>query len=114
MITVTRWIAYEDITPGMRVSIGGLGGFFSRGMRWVDYLSEWDEAAHPYAEALRAAVLARQLHYTGRQHQQSEDGVPVFSDGTIGRFSARAWGDLMAAVWAEHNDTDHSYAEYYW
>ncbi len=37
----------------------------------------------------------------------------MFNDGTAGMFSFRAWGDLMAAIWAEHENRDYGYMDFY-
>ena len=40
--------------------------------------------------------------------------TPVFDDGTVGSFSFRAWGDLMAAIWnTEENTNKYSYMDFY-
>jgi hypothetical protein len=39
--------------------------------------------------------------------------VPVFDDGAIATFSFRAWGDLMAAIWADTDGRRHGYMDYY-
>jgi hypothetical protein len=82
-------------------------------MRWKDYLEAWKPEAHPYAEALRAAILKLQLREGGDWHQNDANGVPVFSDGTVATFSYRAWGDLLAAVWSEAEDKDYNYMRFY-
>lgn len=109
---VIGWISYDEAADHEE-SIGGLGGFFERGMRWKDYADIYNDKGREYAEALRAAILERELRYSGSQHQNSHDGVPVFSDGTVATFSYRAWGDLMAGVWSEHQDQDYSYVDFY-
>ena len=53
------------------------------------------------------------LKQGGDWHQNDPKGVPVFNDGTVAMFSFRAWGDLMAALWAEHEDCDYSYMDFY-
>lgn len=108
-ITVERWISYAE-SDGMPESAGGIGGFFSPGMRWDDYAAE---CPGQYYEALRDAVIARKLKRGGDWHQQADDGVPVFSDGTIATFSYRAWGDLLAATWSTHENKDYEYFDFY-
>jgi hypothetical protein len=91
-------------------SVGGLGGFFKDGMRWQDYAAR---NPGPHYEALRLAIVERGLKRGGDWHQNSDDGCPVFSDGTSGTFTYRAWGDLLAAVWSEHEGRDYSYMDFY-
>lgn len=124
---VVDWISWDE-SEGKDEAVGGLGGFFNAGnifteekgydeenktgMRWQDYLDAWNEKHHPYLEALREAIVEGNIRRGGFWHQ--EQGVPVFEDGTIGGFSMRAWGDLMAAVWSEEEDKDYCYADFAW
>lgn len=107
---VSEWISYED-AESRECSIGGLGGWFDDGHRWEDYALQTEIPA--YAEAIRESVIERQLRYTGGEHQNREDGVPLFENGTVGIFSYRAWGDLMAAIWSTKEDKDYSYMDFY-
>ena len=93
--------------------LGGLGGFFSRGMRWEDYLAIWKEDIHPRLESLRVAIIEKKVRCNGWQHQNGHPSCPVFEDGTCATYSFRAWGDLMAAVWSSHDNTDYSYMDFY-
>ena len=111
---VVRW-ANEAESDTMEVSVGGLGGFFNfkaHGMRWNDYLAQMDEADHPRLEAIRRKVLADNIREPGDWHQR--EGYPVFDDGTIGSFSFRAWGDLLAAIWSEQDNLDYNYMNFYY
>lgn len=111
---VVDWIGNDFIEKNSpETSIGGLGGFFSDGMRWKDYISIWNDEAKPYAEAIREAVVAQNLRITGEEHDYGEHGTPLFEDGTIGSFSWRAWGDLMAAIWSEEEGKDYCYMSFY-
>jgi hypothetical protein len=74
-----------------------MGGWFD-GHTWQDYLDNFNPEAHAYFEALRESVVNTQHWINGEQHQNADDGVPMFEDGTVGQFSFRAWGDLMAAI----------------
>lgn len=113
-ITVVDWIdGRGDKTDNYLVSIGGMGGWFERGMRWKDYIESIVDGKKAYAEALRDSILQNNIRYTGSDHQNQDDGVPLFSDGTIGAFSFRAWGDLMAAIWSTEDGMDYSYMDYY-
>ena len=110
--TVVRW-AGQDETMDMPCSIGGLGGWFEKGMRWKDYIEVIEPELLPYAEAIRESVIRNNIRYTGWDHQHRKDGVPVFDDGTVGSFSFRAWGDIMAAIWSDVDDCDYSYMDFY-
>lgn len=112
-ISVVGWADYEDKEDCEEQAIGGFGGFFSKGMRWSDYVARYDYAGRRYAEALRSAIIERGLKCTGREHQAKHfSGVPIYSDGKVALFSFRAWGDLMAAVWSEHENKDYSYVDF--
>ena len=124
-IIVVDWISYDEANS-KEESIGGMGGFFNfqphlkgqgkeetTGMRWKDYLESFKKEVHPYAEAIRESVLELELWQGGDYHQNAADGVPLFSDGTVGCFSYRAWGDIMAAIWSEKLNRDFCYMNFY-
>lgn len=118
-IKVIKWISYDKAMELLNMSIlqdnhiGGLGGWFQRGNRWKDYKKAFKKYAHPYQEALRKSIIERNLRYCGNDHEELEDGVPVFSDFTVATYSYRAWGDLMAAVWSTQENKDYSYIDFY-
>lgn len=107
-VTVDRWIAYEE-ADGMPESVGGLGGCVQFGMRWGDVFTSGDS----HLNALRAEIIRLNLRQGGDWHQEDPHGVPVFSDGTVAKFSYRAWGDLLAVTWASHEDVDYRYMDFY-
>ncbi len=118
-IKVVDWISDEEASD-KTVICGGLGGWFNSGMfrdgetghRWEDYLTWLDPAKHPYAEAIRVEILEKNLVITGSMHQ--EEYTPLFSDGTVGSYSFRGWGDLMAAIFSEAEDKDYNYMDFYY
>ena len=100
----------------MDISIGGMGGWFGfdeKGQRWKNYIDSISKEFIPYAEAIKESVIANNIRYSGDEHQNKYDGVPVFDDNTIGSFSFRAWGDIMAAIWSEVENKDYSYMDFY-
>ena len=107
---VVRWTSYDEDLPN---TIDEMGGFFSKGMRWIDYAKIWTEEGLVFINAIREEILRIELKYAGAAHQYEPDGMPVFEDGTCARFSFRAWGDLMAAVWSEVENKDYSYMDFY-
>ncbi len=114
---VDSWIAYDDATD-MPESFGGMGGWFNArdDLRhtWDDFLGEFVETVHPYIHALREAVVEGGIRHGGDWHQNSESGVPVFSDGSVARFTYRAWGDLLAAIWTKEDpETRYTYLTFY-
>ena len=109
---VKEWISYND-ARNYTDSIGGMGGFFSNGMRWSNYIERIADDYKPYYEAVRADVIEKKIRLTGDRHQYGDAGVPLFEDDTVGTFSYRAWGDLMAAIWSEHENKDYSYMDFY-
>jgi len=121
VITVERWISPVE-AEGKPEHFGGIGGWFGvdrdtlsrkKSMRWKDYVEALDASVHPYAEALRSALLVRG-RITGDDHQSANDGVPMFSDGSVATFSLRGWGDLLAAVYSERDNKDYCYMDFYY
>lgn len=91
-----------------------LGGWFTDGMRWEDYLSRCDPSVHHRLESLRQAIIEHDIRCTGAQHTDEGDGcIPLYEDGTITIYSWRGWGDLMAAVWSSHDNKDYHYMEFF-
>lgn len=111
-IEVKKWI-YSGTTSNYDILGNCLGGFFQKGMRWKDFISHIDPEKIEYLEAIRKDVIAKGIRITGQQHQDCDDGTPLFNDYSIGIFSWRAWGDLMAAIWAEEEDKDCCYMDFY-
>lgn len=107
---VISWGRYNDTDNRV---IENSGGYFDDGMRWKDYICNWDDEAIPYIEALRQEILDKGIRYTGEQHQYADDGMPIFEDQTVATFTFRAWGDLMAAIWSEAENKDYSYMDFY-
>lgn len=110
---VIDWISDDDCALGLE-SVGWMGGWFSDGHTWQDYIDEYRDDAQPYLTAIKDDVLASGRFIDGRMHGEDDEGVPLFEDETIGRFSARGWGDLMAAIATEKDGKDHNYMEFYW
>lgn len=111
-IAVERWISPEEADG--RDPVGGIGGWFnweSKGMRWKDYVATWRVPA--YAEALRKEIVEKGIRRGGDWHQNDEEGTPLFSDGKVGSFTYRAWGDLLAAIWSEEEGNDYTYMDFY-
>lgn len=114
-LNVKRWISYDQAEAFER-SVGGWGGWFNadeKGMRWKDFIGEIYSADRDYYEAVRVSVIKNKFRFTGSGHQSDDHGVPQFSDDTVGVFTFRAWGDLMAAIWSEEEDKDYSYMDFY-
>ncbi len=110
---VIDWIPYGN-TGNKQSSIGGLGGFFTNGMRWKDYLDSLHYSSKPYAEGLRKSILKNKFKFTGSQHQgESINGTPLFADGSVGTFSFRSWGDIMAGIWSEEENENYNYMDFY-
>lgn len=108
---VIKWISYDEAEQKIS-SIDRMGGFFGNGMRWSDYIAN-SSVALLHLDALRAEIIAKDIRITGQGHQYADNGVPVFEDGTVGLFSYRAWGDLMAAIWSTEENKDYNYMEFY-
>lgn len=125
-LVVTEWTSYGDPRPDNR--FGGVptreeltGGGWARGIggwvkghTWPEYLEHVPEDLRPYARALNDAIARDKLWFSGSEHQNGERRVPVFSDGTVARFTMRGWGDIMAASWNTIIGRKHlSYLDFY-
>jgi hypothetical protein len=77
-ISVVSWS--EDDVAEEATPIGWWGGFFEVGMRWKDYVENFDGAVHPYLEAARDSAVKNGIKATGMEHQYRRI-TPVFSDG---------------------------------
>lgn len=110
---VINWISYEETSEYKENNIGGLGGFFQKGMRWKDYIESFIPECSSYIEALRQSIVENNIKICGDEHQYGSEGVPVFEDNTVATYSYRAWGDLMAAIWSEEENKDYSYMDFY-
>lgn len=112
-IEVWQWTNSEACEKEGRDDVGCMGGFFQDGMRWKDYL-EHGGLPDEYAEAMRRAVIAGNIREDGGWHQMSDKGIPLFTDGKCALLSMRAWGDLLAAIWSEHDGRDYHYMDFYY
>jgi len=110
---VVEWTSTDAVEKRGLKDIGGWGGVIEKGHRWANFISAIDPAVVAHFEALREAILARGLRRGGDWHQNAADGVPVFDDGCTATFSFRAWGDLMAAIWAGEDGRDYEYMDFY-
>lgn len=108
-VTIEKWISYEE-SEGKPECLGGLGGFFDFGMRWKDYCED-DPGEH--LTALHNEIIRLGIREGGNWHQEDPHGVPLFSDGTVATYSYRGWGDLLAAIWSQHDDLDYCYMDFY-
>jgi len=127
VIKIAKWISMEEADKYPEAPTPSLGGFFGfnavRGngkeigkqkkKRWKDYIERFSKEARPYLQAIRRDVLKKKLTYTGEDHQNKEDGCPLFNDGTACSMSWRAWGDLMAAIWSTKDNKDYCYMDFY-
>src|SRR5882672_12317810 len=89
------------------------GGFFERGMRWKDYIDDYLEEDREMFESLRQEIVKNHIKITGEVMQYRGCYIAEFNNGTLISFTWRAWGDLMAAVWSEHENKDYSYMSFY-
>lgn len=94
-VRVVRWASYEEASK-LAESVGDIGGARTR-LTWRQYLETWAPDVHPHLEAIRKKILQRKIKRGGKWHQAR--GCPVFNDGTCARFTKRAWGDLLSAIW---------------
>ena len=112
-ITVVAWVSEDDVDCDGDDAITWFGGYFVPPMRWEDYLDNTGDSQKPYVEAVRKSVVENKIFLCGDEHQNNHDSIPEFNDGKFLALSMRAWGDLMAAIWAEERDRDYHYLEFY-
>lgn len=114
---VIGWVALADVDHLIHArKVPGLdygGHATQRGDRWIDYIQSAPLLLRPYLEALRREIVAREIRRGGNWHQNAPDGAPVFDDRTVGCFGMRGWGALLAAIWADVDDTDYGYMAFY-
>jgi hypothetical protein len=111
---VVDWISDAE-SADHEIAFGGMGGWFGfdQANTWQDYLDSWKPEVHPYIEAVRDSVIESGRWITGQQHQDDDDGTPLFEDGKVVALSFRAWGDLMAAIATYNDGKPHNYMEFY-
>lgn len=131
-LTIVEWITQGDVGDRDDLdherAMGGMGGWFGykqakdraegeglthNGDRWKNYLAAMSPSIHVYLELWRSAVIARGLRHGGFWAQHG-DSVAVYSDGRYTDPGMRCWGDMMAAVWSEHENKNYGYADFAW
>jgi len=75
-ITVVSW-SEEDLLEGGE-ELNWWGGFFERGMRWKDYLDNFEKELHPYLEAARRSAVENQIRAKGPEHQYEGGDTGLF------------------------------------
>jgi hypothetical protein len=118
-LKINDWVQWSDTHE--EAPIGGMGGWFNSGkvhhndnhghtlQTYKDVCVNKDGAEH--FRVLRKAIIEHGIRRGGDWHQ--EEGVPLFSDGTVAQFSYRAWGDLLAAIWSEEDGEEYTYMDFY-
>ena len=91
--------------------MGGYFGFNKVMDGQKDYFDDIKQEYKKYFEALRKEIIQKKLVIDGSMHDKNY--VPVFSDGKVGHFTYRGWGDLMAAIWTDKLKENFSYMDFY-
>lgn len=114
-IFVKKWVKLPELEDfsGLDIMFIQSGGIFEKGCRWFYYINSVEEWQRPYLEAIREEIISKAIKWTGKEMQENPKGIPVFNNGKLGLFTWRAWGDLLAAIWAESEDIDYSYIDFY-
>jgi len=114
-IFVKEWVKAPDPQNflGLDTMFIQSGGGVEKGDRWIHYINSVEEWQRPYIEAVREEIIRKGIKWTGKEMQDNPNGTPVFNNGKLGMFTWRAWGDLMAAAWAEDENVDYSYLDFY-
>lgn len=69
-------------------------------VKWVPWKGGMKENKTQEAEeAIIEEIRANGYAFSGWSHQNEPTGVPMFEDGTVGTYSLRGWGDIMARAW---------------
>lgn len=107
---VIKWISYDE-SRQYEESVGWMGGT-STCLMWEEYLQYYGKNTWEYLEAIRTKILEENLKVTGAEHQDRY--TPLFEDNTVGSFTYRAWGDLVAAIWnTKENQRKYNYMDFY-
>ncbi len=86
----------------------------------IDWIS-WEESnqykSEDYSPNHVAALVEYlkkhpEMHMSGAEHQQSDRGVPLFSDRSVITRSMRSWGQIMADVF--DNTDPMAYCDWAW
>ena len=99
-VEVIAWVDEDDPRAKGEASCWGFGGWVE-GEGWPAFIDDIREPHQAHYEALRRSIVRNRIWEEAYWHQ-GQDGeahIPVFSDGTVGSFTLRSWGDLLAAVW---------------
>ena len=113
-MNIEKWITTDEAEGKEENGLGGMGGFFSEGMRWKNYKENYVPKVHEKLEELRRSIIENNIRCTGEERQEGGGNVvPLWSNGKVDTYSWRAWGDLMAAVWSEHENKDYNYMDFY-
>lgn len=86
---------------------------------WIRWDEAWDKQglgrlwpSEKYDEVLEEDIKRNGWRFSGETHQHFEGGrCPLYSDGTSGAYSMRAWGDIMAKA---IDGPDGYYGDYAW
>ena len=90
---VVGWTNFEDVYPTRKYQNG--------------------EELNKALIAVRNAIVENRFMFAGEDHQYSQTGVPVLSDGTAFRCSMRVWGQIMASIYQKPNGERYSYMDFY-
>jgi len=112
-LKIIKFITEDETGDRQDNHLGGMGGFFQDGMRWKDYKNQYKKIAHANLEELRKKIVENNVRCTGEELQNGYVGIPLWSDDSVSTYSWRGWGDLMAAVWSEHENKDYCYMDFY-
>jgi hypothetical protein len=114
MKKIKKFITYAESEKYEENGLGGMGGWFSDGHRWEDYIEGYSDEGKQLLEELRSQIIKNQIKCTGDEHQYSSiQSVPLWDDDTVDTYSYRAWGDLMAAIWSTEDNRDYNYMDFY-
>lgn len=82
-------------------------------VHWDDAIALPSGYSDAHIEAFEKYAVEHHIRFSGTAHQNNDDGVPLFSDGTALTASMRGWGGIMADIWAKIDDKPYTYMTFY-
>ena len=86
---------------------------------WTSFDGEYPTKLYTQEEVNKIVLLIQTeiykngYEFTGNEHQNAPNCVPVLSDGTCFRASMRCWGSIMAGIMGYKKGVEFSYMDYY-
>ena len=66
-----------------------------------------------YISLINLEIVKNNYKFSGEEHQYSNSGCPLFSDGTCFRASMRCFGGIMSRIYSDIDGIEYSYMDFY-